>query len=68
MKFWRIKWELVLVLFALVTVIAGIQLYNYTQDLRVYVMTLVATVILALFVISYKTIKNIRHEMINNWK
>jgi hypothetical protein len=64
MKFWRIKWELILTVLAGITVIAGVSLYNYMQDARVMAMTIVATFIFAMFVLSYKHIRYIRHQML----
>lgn len=63
MKFWRIKWELILTLLSATTVITGIMLYNYVQDTRVMVLTLICTFIFAMFVLSYKHIKAIRYQM-----
>mgnify|MGYP003320341266 CR=1 FL=1 len=63
MKFWSIKWELILTLLSGSTVVAGISLYNYMRDSRVMALTIITTIIFAMFVLSYKHIKAIRYQM-----
>lgn len=64
----RIKWETVMTLLIFATTIYGWVVYmNYVDDIRVLAMACITTFMFLMILISYKTIKNIRHEILTLW-
>ena len=65
----RIKWETIMTLLIFATTIYGWVVYmNYVDDIRVLAMACITTFMFLMILISYRTIKNIRKEILTLWK
>lgn len=66
MKFlWRIKWETIMILMVLAVTIKAWFLYsNNIDDTRILAIATICTFMFLMILISYNTIKNIRHELL----
>lgn len=64
----RIKWETIMTLLIFATTIYGWVVYmNYVDDIRVLAMACITTFMFLMILISYRTIKNIRKEILTLW-
>ena len=69
MKILQVKWELIMLLLMTATTIYGWIVYsNYADDIRVLAIATLTTFMFVMVLVSYRTLKNIRHEIINLWK
>ena len=64
-KILRIKWEIIMTLILFATTIYGWVVYTkYVNDIKVLAMACITTFMYVFILISYKSIKNIRHEVL----
>ena len=62
---WRIKWETIIILMVLAVTIKAWFLYsNNIDDTRILAIATICTFMFVMFLFSYNTIKNIRHELL----
>lgn len=67
-KLLRIKWELIMMLLITLTTIYGWIVYsNYADDIRLLALACITTFMFLMVLFSYKTIKNIRKEILTLW-
>ena len=67
-KVLRIKWELIMaLLITAVTIYCWINYSNYPEDIYLLAIATITTFMFFMVVISYKTIKNIRQEILKMW-
>ena len=67
--FFKIKWELIMVILLTIPTIMSWQLYaQEVDDIRSLALACICTFMLLINVIAMKTIKNVRHELIKNWQ
>lgn len=64
----RIKWETIMMLLITLTTIYGWIVYsNYANDIRLLALACITTFMFLMVLFSYKTIKNIRHQVLKIW-
>lgn len=67
-KLLRIKWEAIVVLMLLATTIYSWLVYsNNANDTRVLAIACITSFMFIMYLFCYKTLKNIRHEIISLW-
>ena len=67
-RFFQIKWETIMTLMLFAITIYGWFVYsNYANDTKVLAIACITTFMFLMVLMSYKTIKNIRHEILNSW-
>ena len=68
-KFWKIKWENIMVIALFITMIRCWLFYGeFVEDTRALAIAIMPTIMFLFILISYNTIKKFRLELVKAWQ